>query len=254
MAERVYRCEALIMRRTDFAEADRLLLLATPGGKRRVVAKGARKTTSRLAGHLELFTSTTMILAIGRNLDIVTQSQTRQSHSTLRADLTRLSCAYYAAELYDQFTGEEDHSPDIFQLLETVFAALNQTHAPDLVLRWYELHLLSLLGYRPNVQNCVACGQPLDETAQRFSPSLGGMLCPNCENNDRRALFLPLGAFKLMRYLQQQPVTIVEQLQLSAEVRHITSQTLRAYLRVLLERELKSLAFLDAMAETIERP
>ena len=52
MRERVYRTDALIIRRSDFGEADRLLVLATPGGKRRVVAKGVRKTTSKLGGHI----------------------------------------------------------------------------------------------------------------------------------------------------------------------------------------------------------
>ena len=74
MRDRIYRTEAVIIRRADFGEADRLLTLITPLGKRRVVAKGARKTTSRLAGHIELFTHATLLLAVGRSLDIVTQS------------------------------------------------------------------------------------------------------------------------------------------------------------------------------------
>ena len=64
MRERVYRTEAVIIRRSDFGEADRLLTLITPMGKRRVVAKGARKTTSRLAGHIELFTHAGLLLAV----------------------------------------------------------------------------------------------------------------------------------------------------------------------------------------------
>ena len=102
MRDRVYRTEAVIIRRADFGEADRVLTLITPQGKRRVVAKGARKTTSRLAGHIELFTHATLLLAVGRNLDIVTQSVILHSFETLRGDLKRIGAAYYAAELIDR--------------------------------------------------------------------------------------------------------------------------------------------------------
>ncbi|RRR75756.1 MAG: DNA repair protein RecO [Candidatus Viridilinea halotolerans] len=245
MRERIYRTEALILRRSDFGEADRLLLLATPGGKRRVVAKGVRKTTSKLAGHLELFTHTTLLLAVGRNLDIVTQSQTLSGHTTLRTSLPRLSCAYYAAELYDRFTEEDDESQQIFTLLVAILAALDQSSNPDLVLRAYELRLLHLAGYRPHLHYCAVCHVRLSEDADRFSPVLGGMLCPRDQDADRAALPVSGAAFRLLRYLQTQPLTVFEALRLSTQVRGETAHLLRAYLRQLLERDLKSVAFLD---------
>lgn len=245
MRERVYRAEALILRRSDFSEADRLLLLATPAGKRRVVAKGVRKTTSKLAGHIELFTHASLLLAIGRNLDILTQSQTISAHSALRADLQRLSCAYYAAELYDRFTEEEDENRPLFELLVEVFGALDRTVNPDLVLRAYELRLLHLAGYRPHLHHCAVCGDQLGEEADRFSPALGGVLCPRDQGADRVALPLSGAAFRLLRYLQSQPLAALEAMRLSPQVRAEVERHLRAYLRQLLERDLKSVAFLD---------
>ncbi len=245
MRDRIYRAEALILRRSDFGEADRLLLLATPGGKRRVVAKGVRKTMSKLAGHIELFTHASLLLAVGRNLDLLTQSQTINGHSTLRADLRRLSCAYYAAELYDRFTREEDESRPLFAVLVETFGALNHSANPDLVLRTYELRLLHLSGYRPHLYHCAICGALLDEEADRFSPALGGVLCPRDRGADRGALALGGPVFRLLRYLQGQPFAAIEPLRLSPLVRGEAERLLRAYLRQLLERDLKSVAFLD---------
>ena len=75
----VYSTEAITLRRTDFGEADRILTLFTPTyGKVHAIAKGARRTTSRLAGHLEPFTRTQLLLASGRDLDIVTQAEGRE--------------------------------------------------------------------------------------------------------------------------------------------------------------------------------
>jgi DNA repair protein RecO (recombination protein O) len=248
MRERVYRTEGLILRRSDFGEADRLVVLATPAGKRRVVAKGVRKTTSKLAGHVELFTRASLLLAVGRNLDIITQSAIIESHPALRRDLARLSCAYYAAELYDRFTEEEDENRALYELVVDCFAALDTSANPDLVLRAYELRLLHLTGYRPHLQRCAVCQEQLTEEADRFSPTLGGVLCPRDRGADRTAFAMSGPAFRLLRYLQSQPLAAIEALRLSPEVRGETERLLRAYLRQLLERDLKSVAFLeDAM-------
>ena len=245
MRDRVYRTEAVIIRRSAFGEADRLLILITPTGKRRVVAKGARKTTSRLAGHIELFTHTSMLLAIGRNLDIVTQSVILHSFDTLRGDLKRISAAYYVAELIDRLIEEEDEDRPAFDLLVATLQALDTTTSPDLVLRFYELHLLGYMGYRPHLYHCAACQEALTEEANRFSPGAGGVLCPRCAPADRAAMPMSLGAFKLLRFLQAQPLSAIDRLKLSTTVRDEAEKLLRAYIRRILERDMKSIAFLE---------
>jgi DNA repair protein RecO (recombination protein O) len=245
MRERVYRTEAVIIRRSDFGEADRLLTLITPTGKRRVVAKGARKTTSRLAGHIELFTHATLLLAVGRNLDIVTQSVILHGYDNLRADLKRIGAAYYAAELIDRLIEEEDENQPAFELLLAALGALDSSRNVDLVLRYYELHLLGYLGYRPQLYHCAACQEVLSEDANRFSPTAGGALCPRCAPADRAATPMSLSAFKLLRFLQAQPIEAIERLSISGPTRAEAEKLLRAYIRRILERDLKSVAFLE---------
>lgn len=245
MRERIYRTEALIVRRRDFSEADRLLVIATPIGKRHVIAKGVRKTTSRIAGHIELFTHTRLLLAIGRNLDIITQSQVLNSFPTLHADLTRLGCAYYVTDLYDAFTHDAEENPALFRLLMHTFAALDTSHQLDLVLRAYELRFLHSVGYRPQLHRCAVCHALLTMEADRFSPTLGGVVCPLHGDADRAALPMQLPTFKLLRYLQQQPFEVVERMTISAEVQAEANSLLRAYIARIVERDLKSVAFLE---------
>ncbi len=245
MRERVYRTEAVIIRRSDFSEADRLLTLITPRGKQRAVAKGARKTTSRLAGHIELFTHATLLLAVGRNLDIVTQSAILHRYDQLRTDPLRIASAYYAAELADRLIEDEDENQAVFDLLVETLEGLDSTRNIDLVLRFYELHILGYTGYRPHFYHCAACQEVLTEQASRFSPLAGGMLCPRCAAADRSAITLSLPAFKLMRFVQAQPLDAIERLAISASVRAEVEQTLRVYIRRILERDLKSVAFLE---------
>jgi len=88
--QRLYRTSAIVLKRQDFGEADRILTLFTPErGKLRVIAKGVRKTTSRKSGHVELFTYSNLLIAKGRNLDIVTQAEMIRPFLGLRQELPR---------------------------------------------------------------------------------------------------------------------------------------------------------------------
>lgn len=241
------------MRRSDVGEADRVLTIYTPTlGKLRVAARGIRKITSKLAGHLELFTHTALMLARGRSLDVITQSQTLWPYAALRADPQRLFCAYYTIELLDRLAEEEDPNPQVFELLVDSLRALDTSRNPMLVLRFYELRLLSYAGYRPHLQRCAACQEPLTEQAERFSPSLGGVLCPSCDAADRLALPMSLPCFKLLRYLQANDRDAVEALTISEGVSGEAEQLLRTYIRQQLERELKSTVFLDAVRRRVD--
>lgn len=252
--ERIYRTEAVIIRRSDVGEADRILTLWTQRfGKRRVIAKGARKTSSRRAGHVELFNRVELQLATGRNLDIVTDAQVVDAYRRLHEELARLSYAYYVAELLDRLTAEEEEHRPLYDLLTATLAALDRTSALDLVARYFELHLLGHLGYRPYLFHCAHCQATLTEAAERWSPGGGGMLCPQCAPREPHALPISLPAFKALRLLQRMPITEIDQLQrLSAPLRRELEHLLRATLRPLLERDLKSLAFLDAIRFTDE--
>lgn len=247
--DRLYRTEALILRRSDFGEADRLLTLFTPRfGKRRVIAKGARKTTSRRAGHVELFNRAELQLATGRNLDIVTDAQIVDPYKQLHEELKRLSYAYYVAELLDKLTVDDEENRPVYDLLIATFDALNSTAALDLAARYFELHLLNLLGYRPYLFDCAGCQEPLTEEADRWSAAGGGMLCPRCAAREPQALVISLPAFKALRFLQREPIAATEQLvRLSEPLRREIERVLRATLRPILERELKSVEFLDAV-------
>src|SRR5688572_12140882 len=121
------RAEAIVLRHSDWGEADRLLTLYTrQRGKTRAIAKGARKMTSRKAGHIEPFTHVTLQLAKGRDLYIVTQAETIDAYQPLREDLALTGYASYIMELLDRFTYEDDTSnPALFRLLTESLARLS---------------------------------------------------------------------------------------------------------------------------------
>jgi DNA repair protein RecO (recombination protein O) len=105
------------------------------------------------------------------------------------------------------------------------------------------------MGYRPHLFDCVNCQEPLGEDANRWSALGGGMLCPRCAPHEPHALPISLPAFKALRFLQREPITSVDQLRLSDTLRHEIESILRATMRPVLERDLKSVAFLNAVRD-----
>lgn len=247
---RVYTTEAIVLRRSDLGEADRILTLFAPGyGKIRAVAKGVRRTTSRLSGHLEPFTRTQILLATGRDLDIVTQAEARERMDALRESLWHMSGAWYCSELLDRFLESSDPHPRLYHLYVETLRLLNEgAAAPGLQnrcwlgLRYFELRLLDELGYRPSLHNCAGCDTPLKPEPSGYSAELGGVLCPSCSRYEQRRISLP--AFKILRLLQTTNWEAVPQLRLEVDLQQEIEGLLQVTLRYHLDRDLKSWSFL----------
>ncbi|MBI5650373.1 MAG: DNA repair protein RecO [Chloroflexi bacterium] len=257
--ERLYRLEAIVLKRSDIGEADRLLTLLTPArGKLRVIAKGARKPSSRKSGHVELFTRIALLLAQGKQLDIITQADTLDTRQTLRANLDRIGYAYYLAELVDQFAAEENENLALFELLDHALTWLGDAATnPILLARFFELHLLTHVGYRPQLFVCENCGKPVEPIENYFSITTGGVLDPNCvatqrehiEGRARDAQTLSLNALKALRYLQTRSWDTVRAVRLSAATHAEIETLLYRYIAHHLERNLKSVEFLRELRQ-----
>jgi len=252
---RTYQTEAIIIKKTKLGEADRILTLYTPHlGKIQAKARGIRRPKSKLAGHLELLTHSLVSLARGRNLDVIIGSQTINSFLPLKSDLWLTSCALYATELVNQFTAEDVENYPLFQLLLETMEQLCQASNKELTLRHFELHLLNEVGYRPQIKQCVSCQQPLEPITNYFCPSSGGMLCPNCSPNQPLAYPLSVNAQKVLRLLQNSDYNTTSRLKIDAELSRELEKIMSGYLKYLLEREVKSAAWLDTLREETKKP
>src|SRR5437764_13592140 len=107
--------EAIVLKRTDLGEADRVLTLLTPTkGKFHAIAKGIRRPISKKAGHLELLSHSQLQVALGRNLDIITQAEVRENFLALRNDLWHMTCGLYLAELVDRLIEDDTQQPEVY--------------------------------------------------------------------------------------------------------------------------------------------
>ena len=240
-----YRAESITLRRSDLGEADRILTLYTrEHGKRRAVARSVRRPQSRLAGHIELFTHAEVFLAVGTNLDVLTQATAIEVFPAIADDLVRFAGASWAAELVDRLTPEDEADPQLFaHLLETIRVLAGDQGHEHMHLRHFEILALNTLGYRPHLDSCVSCGRDLEERTNVFSPVAGGVLCPSCSPPDAAIRISP-SALKVMRWMRTQPIGAGSRLRIGEELEIELERLHTAYLSEILGGEMRSASLL----------
>lgn len=244
---RTFRTPALILKRKNFAESDRLLTLLTPSyGKISAIAKGARKPASRKTGHVELFMKSDVLIAKGRNLDILTQAEMLEPYLVIRESLERGAYANYAAELLDKFTLDDDDigAQRLFTLLDDTFARLCTDDDPRRVIRYYELHLLNEVGFRPELERCVITQDAIQPIDQFFSFDGGGVVSPEGALHTAGLLKIDMPTLKLLRVFQRSTYEQISQLQLDETLHGNAERIMLGYLTYMLESRLQSIAFI----------
>jgi DNA repair protein RecO (recombination protein O) len=244
---RLYVTDAIVLTRFDYGEADRIMTLFTPAfGKLKAIAKGVRRTKSRLGGSLEPLAELRVALARGRTFDVVTQVQVSHAWLHLRDSLESTATAWYLAELADRSLEERHEAEGLYALLRHAYELLDAGMEAGRVARWYEMRLADELGVRPEVDRCVECDRMLDaDEAFRWVPPLGGVLCSRCPGPPADRAGLSLEALKLLKAYQRLDVEALAALRLPAAVEAEVEQAMRDFLRYSLEREARSLPFLD---------
>ena len=246
-----FRVEGVVLRHADWGETDRLLTLYTrERGKLRAIAKGARKIRSRKAGHLEPFTRVTLQLARSHDLPIITQADTLDAYLEIHENLVKTSQAAYVVELIDRFTYEDDtENNGIFRLLTEVLARLEKEPDPWLAIRYYEVRLLDLLGYRPHWFECANCGREIKAEDQYFSAARGGVLCPSCGRGLPGVWPLSVEALKYLRHFQRSNFIEAQRARPRLEIQNEVESLLQRYITYLLERALNSPRFISQIKQ-----
>ena len=243
---RTYRTEALTLKKIPLGEADLMVTLYTrETGKLRAVAKGARRSTSKLVGHLEPLTLTRLALAQGRTLDIITQAQVLDNFTPVKGDLTAVTRGLYVAELVEGFGSEASPNESLFQLALDTLAAIGVDPAAELPLLFFKLHLLDASGLRPELDRCAECRNPLEPGRHRYSPNGGGTFCLDCTPVDASLRPLSLRALKVLRLLRRCPLADLPPLQLDPSLLQELKSILANTVEYWLDKEIRSNLFLE---------
>ena len=245
---RTYRCDALTLKKMPLGEADILVTLYTKErGIVRAVGKGARKSASKLVGHLEPLTLLRISVAEARTLDIITQAQVLDGFTALKTDLNAISKGLYLAEMVDGFGSESNPNPELFELALNTLQALGRDPDGDMALRFFELHLLEVSGMLPELYCCVECRKELSPRDHRFSPNAGGVLCPECTPADAHLRPLSLRALKVLRLMNRGQIEDSTGLDVDEALARELKSLLSATVGYWLGKEIRTNSFLEQL-------
>lgn len=259
--ERLYRTPAVILSRRDYGEADRILTVFTPAlGKQEFLAKGIRKTTSRKAGHVELFTHSTLLVAKARTWDIVTEASSVESFRYLRDNLEAIGYASSIAELVACFTESDDENQALWDLFLFALRTLDEyaqqplEKEPQLLLHWFELQILALTGFQPQFFSCLGCQAPITPVINYLSLEDGGVFCPRCAAHQANSEAIDADVLKILRHLQRTPWLELQSLRIRPVIQQAVDNILNRYLLTIVERQLKAVNFLRKLRATAATP
>ncbi len=239
---RYYHSEGIVVRGYDLKEADRIVVILSPlEGIIRAVAKGVRRPRSKLAGLVQQFSQVNFMFYRGRQLDTITQGEVIYGFRELRSDLDRMASAAYVGELAAQVARERQSAVELYQLVLTVLKALSQSSLAglDMVLRRFELGLLEVSGYAPELNQCVHCSRQAGSFV--FSASDGGIVCNECKRTGRDLKPATLAQLKVLRNL---PFSRLSVLRLKGAQEREIARVLQEFLQYCLEFRPKSLSAL----------
>ena len=243
-----YREEAVVLRKLDYGEADRIYTLLTKDhGKIGAIARGVRKTSSKLASALEVYNQVDIQLAHGRNLDVIAQVIRKQT-PRIEADLERTSRAALIAELAERMTEDRHPIEDLYELTCWALDELAVDPEPRRAAAFFLSAALDLMGYAPQLADCASCGRPLAETSHAFSAASGGFVCGNCA--DPAEPVVSPGAIKVLRVMFRRDVELYRRLKLSTAIMDEVDDVLADQLEYHLDKRLNSLRFLRRMRST----
>lgn len=243
---RTYSATAIVLRRIDLGDKDRIITVySKEHGKLSAVAKGARRPGSKLAGTCEPLTYARMFLSRGRELDVLSQSDIRESFPTLRGSMIAIAHGIYLIELTNSFVDERQPNPDLFDTLLSSLYVLESGADPEIAARHFELQLLRVLGYEPQFEACMRCGREIGRERIAFSPSLGGIVCKNCGSAPNDAIWVPGAAASYVRALLHAEPHKLNDMKIPPAARRDLAKMLKWHIRYRLERELKSTEFIE---------
>ena len=207
------RTDAIVIGKRNFRENDRIITFYTRiYGKLDVLVKGIRKIENRFGSSLELFTYNEILLWEKRKGDllILTQCQTKDSFLRIRTNLKKIASAFYLTDLARELTKEKDKNIDIFNLLFTFLYLLEKADKPEIIISSFQLRILFILGFGPELDKCVKCKNVVSKHIKFFSLQHGGIICGNCLRSSSSNISLNQETAMIMKKLIYAPLNRIE--------------------------------------------
>jgi DNA repair protein RecO (recombination protein O) len=246
-----YKTPAVILHSLDFAESDKLVTFFTRDfGKLRGIAKGAKRSRKRFGSGLEPLTCSAVCFFEKEKASLVRLDHCEivDPFPHIHSDMLRLGYAGYLAELISVTAAERERSGELYALLIGFFELLNQPAFREEFVRIFELRLLALAGYQPELRSCVVCRREAkDKHRHWFCQSKGGLICSDCVRDSLDHAHLSWGTIRTLQRAQTIELEKIRRLFFSAQAREESRRILPHFIEYRIEKPLKSLRLLQQL-------
>lgn len=240
------KCEGIVIRTTDYAETNKIVTLYTrEWGKVGVMARGAKKPSSRLTAITQPFTYGHFLIQRGRGLGSLQQGEIISSMRSMREDIFQTAYASYIIDLTDKSTDEKKPNPFLFQLLLQTLQYLDEGYDQDILMHIYEMKMLNVLGLYPILDHCANCGRT--EGTFSFSVREGGLLCHRCLAKDPYHFKVSQASIRLMRLFYLLDLSRLGSISVKHETKAELKKMIAAYYEEYSGLHLKTKRFLDQL-------
>ncbi|HSR35751.1 MAG TPA: DNA repair protein RecO, partial [Desulfurivibrionaceae bacterium] len=236
---------AVVLQVMDHGDADKIVTCYSQEiGKLAAIAKGAKRSKKRFVNKLEPFSLLDLAYEESRTSSLMRldQAELVNAFPTLRRDYNRYTAATLLCEQILQWTREHDADPDLFTLLRWALSGLEQGQPAFATVILFEIRMLDLLGYKPNLAGCLRCGTLTPaRRPYHFSTSRSGLICKTCNRETEHGQVpVSLETAKLLHAAQHMAGSKLDRLHFSADATRESLALLRRYDHHLLQREVNS--------------
>jgi DNA repair protein RecO (recombination protein O) len=244
----LFTTNAIVIRSLNYGESDKIITFFTQDfGKLKGIAKGARRSRKRFQNALGLFSHIRLNFFDKEGMGLVRAESCDILHSfpKIKENLQKILYGNYYLELVDEMAGERERNQEAFDLLFSFLSNLEEMESKEEQLRLFEIRMLSLFGYRPNLRRCNLCKKDwgdLEETPRVFfSLEKGALVCDRCSKMRNNLVPLSLGTARLIEKISQIELQKIYRLGFTAQALSESQELLHKFIRYQLGKEMKSL-------------
>jgi DNA repair protein RecO (recombination protein O) len=247
------KCEGIVIRTTDYSETNKIVTIYTrEWGKVGVMARGAKKTNSRLAAITQPFSYGYYLVQTGSGLGSLQQGEMISSMRSIREDIVLTAYASYVLELTDKCTEEKKPNPYLFELLLQTLKYMDEEYDLDILIHIFEMKMLNSLGLYPVLNKCAVCGQ----TDGHFSFSIreNGFICHRCLETDPYHLKISPATLRLLRIFYYFDLSRLGEISVGPETKKELKKVIDTYYEEYSGLFLKSKKFLNQIEQFRPKP
>jgi len=247
----IEKTTAIVLRRRDFRETSLIVEFYTRDfGRVCGLLKGIRSDPAKFASPVEPFSLNEIIFYKKTNsaLHLVSQCDSQENFSSLRQDIPKTAVASFMMELLAALTAAEDSNVPVFELALECLKGLKNSDNPDKIAAIFKIKMLSLSGFKPQLDTCVSCGGKIIGQS-KFSLSLGGLLCERCLQKDVSSRAVFRGTIASILHIQRNDLKNNLNLGLNPQIKKELDLILNSFLNFHLGRELKSQKVIDYLSQ-----